>query len=463
MRVRRKAKDVDTVTAQKLTEVRSGTAPMGNRALLLVGRWTVCLLSLVEQVAGPPTASTSTSAPTSPAFATSGRLPLELYGHIVSQVDIPNALRQICLVCKFFCHEGRRGLYNEVDLPMRRVPPFAWTVVNNPHIARRVRSITITFPSQMVSMSNSHGKDIVAIVLQSLTELENLDIYGQSRIPLQKLLDVTNPRLKRFKSSVYICQEVIDGLAARPGLRELVVPDSYPHFWPVVPEVFLPNLETLCLPMCLVHHITKMNCPLTNLAIDLSSYRGLEYLVPGIISHFGETLRNLSLVRLVPPQAHKLCPTIDLISEFAANVPKLKFLTVSVCEPLVGLKYYQRPHLVPLAHFPRLQPPRYLGRIKNTNWKSFKALETLVWFAEDSVDVARHALAIPMMAQDPVFVGEKFAHAVSGTCAALTRFIFVNESRDFVGYRWGNDGTRSELTDAADVQPYIEPRAWRTI
>jgi hypothetical protein len=29
---------------------------------------------------------------------------------------------------------------------------------------------------------------------------------------------------------------------------------------------------------------------------------------------------------------------IDLISEFAANLPKLKFLTVSVCEPLVGLK-----------------------------------------------------------------------------------------------------------------------------
>jgi hypothetical protein len=40
-----------------------------------------------------------------------------------------------------------------------------------------------------------------------------------------------------------------------------------------------------------------------------------------------------------------------------------------------------------------LQPPKYIGRIKTTDWKSFKALETLVWFAEDSVDIARHAFA----------------------------------------------------------------------
>ena len=194
----------------------------------------------------------------------------------------------------------------------------------------------------------------------------------------------------------------------------------------------------------------------------MSLYRGLESLVPGIISHFGETLRNLSFVRLVPTQAHKLSPAIDLISEFAANVPKLKFLTVAVCEPLVGLNHL-RPHVIPPAHSSRLQPPKYLERVKTTDWKSFKALETLVWFAEDSVDDARHALAIPMMSQDPVYVGEKFAHAVSSTCAALTRFIFVNESRDFVGYRWGNDGVRCELTELADVEPYIQPRAWRTV
>lgn len=345
---------------------------------------------------------------------------------------------------------------------MKRISYFAWTVVNNPHIARRVRSITITLTSQTLSINNSQGKDIVTIVLQSLTELESLDIYGQSRIQLQKLLDVTSPRLKRLRSSVFICQKVIDSLASRPGLRELVVPDSYPNFQPVVPEMFLPSLETLCLPMCLVHHITKMDCPLTNLAIDLSLYRDLESLVPGIVSHFGDTLINLSLVRLVPTQAHRLCPTIDLISEFAANVPKLKFLTVSVCEPLVGLNHPPL-HRVPPAHFSRSQPPRYLGRIKTTNWKSFKSLETLVWIAEDSVDVARHALAIPMMSQDSVYVGEKFAHAVSGTCAALTRFIFVNESRDYVGYRWGNDGVRYELTDLAEVRPYVEPKAWRTI
>jgi hypothetical protein len=190
----------------------------------------------------------------------------------------------------------------------------------------------------MVSMNNSEGKDIVAIVLRSLTELEDLDIYGQPRIRLQKLLNVTSPCLKRFRSSVYICQEVIDSLASRPQLRELVVPDSYPGFCPVVPDSFLPGLETLCLPMCLVHHVTKMNWGLTHLAIDLSPYRELEALIPRIVSHFGETLTNLALIRLVPTEPDGLCPMIDLISEFAANVPKLKFLTVSVCEVLVGLE-----------------------------------------------------------------------------------------------------------------------------
>ena len=310
------------------------------------------LLSLAGQVTGPTTASTLASAPSSPAIVTGGRLPLELYGHIISLVDVLSTLRQICLVCKFFSDEGRRGLYSEVDLSVRRISPFAWTVVNYPHLARKVRSITITLPSQMMSMNNSQGKDIVAIVLQSLTELENLDVYGQSMIQLQKLLNVASPRLKRFRSSVYICQKVIDSLASRPGLRELVVPNSYPEFQPVVPEVFLPTLETLCLPMCLALHITKMNSPLTHLAIDLSLYRDLESLVPGIVSHFGETLRNLSLVRLVPTQAHKLCPTIDLISEFAANVPKLKFLTVSVCEPLVSLNHSLL-YPVSSAHSPR--------------------------------------------------------------------------------------------------------------
>jgi len=289
------------------------------------------------QVAEPVPASTSTSASTSPAIVTGGRLPLELYGYILNLVESPSTLRQACLVCKFLCNEGRRRLYNEVDLTMRRIASFAWTVVNHSHIARRVRSITITLPSQMMSMNNGQGKDIVAIVLQSLTELEDLDIYGQPRIRLQRLLNVTSPRLKRLRSSVYICQEVVDSLASRPQLRELVVPDSYPGFCPVVPESFLPGLETLCLPMCLVHHVRKMSWGLTHLYIDLYLYRDLESLIPGIVSHFGETLRNLSLIRLVPTEAYGLCPMIDLISEFAANVSKLKFLTVSVCETLVGL------------------------------------------------------------------------------------------------------------------------------
>ena len=303
----------------------------------------------MEQATGPTSALPSTT-PNSPTTATGGRLPLELYSHLISLVDLLSSLRQICLVCKFFCNEGRRRLYHEVDLPMRHISPFAWTVANYSHLARRVRSITITLPSHMMSMNNSQGKDIVAIVLQSLTDLENLDIYGQSRIQLQKLLDVTSPHLKRFRSSVYICQEVIDSLASRPGLRELVVPDSYPGFQPVVPEVFLPRLEILCLPMCLMHHITKMNCPLTHLAIDLTPYRDLESIVPGIVSHFGETLQNLSLVRLAPTQVHRLCPMIDLVSEFAADVPRLKFLTISVCEPLVGLKHPCL-HVTPPAYF----------------------------------------------------------------------------------------------------------------
>jgi len=311
-------------------------------------------------------------------------------------------------------------------------------------------------------MNNYKGKDIVAIVLQSLAELEDLDIYGQPKIRLRELLDVTSPRLKRFRSSAYICQEVIESLASRPRLRELVAPNSHSNFNPVVPESFLPGLVTFCLPMCFVHHVTKMNWALTHLYIDLSSYRGLESLVPGIVSHFGETLTNLALVRLAPTQAFRLCPMIDLISEFAANVPKLKFLTVSACEVLVGLKHLCT-HIIPPAYASLLQPPRYLERIKTTNWKSLVALETLVWSAEDNIDAARLALTVPMMYQDCTYVGEKFADAVYGTCPALTRFIFVNESKDFAGYRWENDGTRYELTGVADVEPYTHLKAWRKV
>lgn len=86
-----------------------------------------------------------------------------------------------------------------------------------------------------------------------------------------------------------------------------------------------------------------------------------------------------------------------------------------------------------------------------------------MWVAEDSIDDARHAQAIPMMSQDPVYVGEKFADALSGTCAALTRFIFLNESKDFAGYQWGSDGSRYEIPDVTDVQRYIKPKSWRTI
>jgi len=314
----------------------------------------------------------------------------------------------------------------------------------------------------MVSMNNRKGKDIIAIFLQSLAELEDLGIYGQPRIQLQKLLDVTSPCLKRFRSSALFCQEVIESLASRPRLRELVAPNSHPNFKPVVPESFLPGLETFCLPMCFVHHVTKMNWPLTHLYIDLSLYRDLESLVPGIVSHFGETLTNLALVRDVPTQACRLCPMIDLVSEFAVNVPKLRFLTVSVCEVLVGLER-PCPRIIPPAYASLLQPPRYLGRIKTTDWKSLGALETLVWSAEDSVDAARHALAVPVMPQDCTYVGEKFADAVYGTCPALTRFIFVNESKDFAGYQWEGDGTRYKLTNVADVEPYMHPKAWRKV
>jgi hypothetical protein len=68
-----------------------------------------------------------------------------------------------------------------------------------------------------------------------------------------------------------------------------------------------------------------------------------------------------------------------------------------------------------------------------------------------------------MMSQDCKYVGEKFADAVHGTCPALTRFFFVNESKDFAGYRWEKDGTRHEFTDAADVKPYTAAKAWRSV
>lgn len=98
-----------------------------------------------------------------------------------------------------------------------------------------------------------------------------------------------------------------------------------------------------------------------------------------------------------------------------------------------------------------------------TDWKSFEALETLVWCAEDSVDIARHVFAQPMMSQDCAYVGEKFADVVYGTCPALTRLVFVNESKDFAGYRWGEDGSRHELTDMADVELYMDQKAWRLV
>lgn len=79
------------------------------------------------------------------------------------------------------------------------------------------------------------------------------------------------------------------------------------------------------------------------------------------------------------------------------------------------------------------------------------------------MDIARNAFAQPMMSQDCAYVGEKFADVVYGTCPALTRFVFVNESKDFAGYRWGKDGSRHELTDQADVEPYMGAKAWRSI
>lgn len=86
-----------------------------------------------------------------------------------------------------------------------------------------------------------------------------------------------------------------------------------------------------------------------------------------------------------------------------------------------------------------------------------------MWIAEDSIDTARHAFAQPMMAQDCAYVGEKFADALNGMCPTLTRFIFVNESKDPAGYRWGKDGTRCEVTDPAEIDPYTDAKAWRTV
>jgi len=83
-----------------------------------------------------------------------------------------------------------------------------------------------------------------------------------------------------------------------------------------------------------------------------------------------------------------------------------------------------------------------------------------VWFAEDSVDIARHAFAQPMMSQDCAYVGEKFAEAVGGTCPALKTFVFVNESKETSGHQWGKGGTRRELTD---VEQYTAPKAWRLL
>jgi hypothetical protein len=138
---------------------------------------------------------------------------------------------------------------------------------------------------------------------------------------------------------------------------------------------------------------------------------------------------------------------IDLIPEFAANVPKLNFLTVSApYEYVVGLKANSSSH-TPHPDFPHSQPDGYLEQIHNTNWKGFKALETVVW----SVRVygrtySRSPPALPEMRGPGSFgEGEAFASAISGVRATLTTFIFVGRLGQHTGYRREDDGMMSKL------------------
>jgi len=129
---------------------------------------------------------------------------------------------------------------------------------------------------------------------------------------------------------------------------------------------------------------------------------------------------------------------IDFIPEFAANVPKLRFLRVSASNDYV--------------------PEGYLERMPTTDWEGFRALETVVWSVRDD-----NAFVWGQSWRGSFGKGEAFASAISGVCATLTTFISVGTSGEDIGYRRGDDGVMYRLAGGADLHSYTGPNAWRTI
>jgi len=365
-------------------------------------------------------------------------LPLELYSHTIKFVTPRSELPRICLVSRYFLHEGRRRLYRDNKFDnIYLLSKFIHAMLNYPHLANIVHGLTLHFPRYFEELYSKSGRGLIKATFTTLKNLKRLAIAGLSPTSLASLLTGCPFALNTFKSNTLLTQEMVDTLTTQNHISEWTYQVSGPDAQlPITfSNDFLPRLSVLSIPAHMLTQIPAQQWAISRLSLDLSGYGVEKEMRLGeVFKHFGPTLISLSLGRLRRKQ--QKMPMISLIARFAKETPRLRYLGVSDDSP---------PSTDEVLSLP------------TSSWTALRELQTFVWWVDDGISPEwcwsgsqTHCYPTPS--------SDTLATYLAFSCQTLKRFIFMSMD-DYGGYVWSN-GIRKRIPWGKEMEEYTLPGTW---
>jgi len=253
-------------------------------------------------------------------------LPAELCGIICRDSQLTRRdLRVLCAVSRTFRDEAERLLYVTVRLlNFRLVRSWSISLVRRPHLALRVRSLSLTMPPSSslypADLSKIHKSLRACSNLQALEVLNDGITYEGDSVQ-SWILEGHSFRLSKFANTYFHPIRLFRFLAQQSDIRILVLRTSDAAD---IPYTILPNLNTIDVSANVLRRFVsgywEGKRPIAHIQYHLSRSSESDHISTFVVlSRFRETLTSLSLHR------HGGFDIAIVMATVAVQLPELKF------------------------------------------------------------------------------------------------------------------------------------------
>ncbi|KAJ7288005.1 hypothetical protein C8J57DRAFT_1165542 [Mycena rebaudengoi] len=262
-------------------------------------------------------------------------LPPEICAHICGLID-PALLGPVCRVSRVFRDEGRRLLFQSVDLRLRScdiksVRSWCLAVIRHSHLAERVHTLSLQLPNELDPADAAR----ISSAFRKCVNLKSLAVFYDRSLPRTSasaytwMLENCTFRLTAFTNSYFESGGLREFWDMQPDIRLLSFPE--PGFCHLPIDSQLPNLIALRVADDLpLGFSTAINRPFQRIQMPFGSHISS-------LSRYSATLTTLNILLKLGPTA-----PIENVAMFVADaLPALIHFGISDVSEVSSTRHWE--------------------------------------------------------------------------------------------------------------------------